>query len=78
MDTTQDAINTANAVAKVGAVGAGSSPILNWLVENSEVVSLVLGIGGLTIAVAGFIVSWVYNHKRFKIQKAQFERRNHG
>jgi hypothetical protein len=77
MDT-QHVIDSANTVTKIGGVSAGSSPVLYWMVDNSELISLLLGIGGFTLALAGFVVAWVYNHKRFKILEKQFEIQNDG
>ncbi|MFQ3230877.1 MAG: hypothetical protein ACI9DO_002254 [Reinekea sp.] len=73
MDPSQHVIDNAQAVTKVGGLSAGSSPLLYWMVDNSEVISLMLGLGGFTLAAAGFTVAWVYNHKRFKILKQQFQ-----
>lgn len=73
MDNTQTAINISNTAQKLGAVSAGSSPFVGLLLDNSEVISLILGIGGFFIALSGFAVAWIYNHKRYRLEVKRFE-----
>lgn len=30
-----------------------------------------IGMGGLAVAIAGFLVNWYYAHKRYKLQQSQ-------
>lgn len=63
MEDTGHIVETAARVTKVGAGAAASSPLVNWAVENSEIISLALGFGGFLIGLAGFAVNWYYKHK---------------
>ena len=63
-------------VTKAGAGAAASSPVVRWLIENSEAVSIVLGIGGLLVAASGVAVSWYYNHQRTQIMRETAEKQD--
>lgn len=50
------------------AVGGGASTavfsVWAWLGQNSNEIMAVCAIIGAVVSMAGFIVSWVYRHKR--------------
>jgi hypothetical protein len=64
-DHTAELIETGGKLTKVGFGGAASSPFINWAVQNSEIITLFLGVGGLAVAIAGFSMTWYYSHKRY-------------
>lgn len=71
---TAQVAEVASRLTKAGAGVAASSPVVRWLVENSEAVSIILGIAGLLVAAAGVAVSWYYNHQRTQIMRETAER----
>lgn len=54
---------------KIMYSGAGASGVGFWL--SNEMIGLV----GLCIALAGFVLNWHYKHKHFKLAKMETEAR---
>lgn len=48
----------ATAVADKVTLGGASTGVVGWLMDNN-----VLGLIGVCIALAGFVVNWYYKHK---------------
>lgn len=58
----------ATAVADKVTIGGASTGFLGWLLDNN-----VLGLIGVGIALAGFLVNWYYKHKHYKLAERQME-----
>jgi len=64
LDRTNQIVEVGTRAIKVGATASISSPFVNWAVDNSEIISLSLGVGGFIVGVAGIGIQWYYLHKR--------------
>lgn len=51
---------------KAGTGGAVGFGLWAWLAENAQAIGVLCAMIGAAVAVAGFIVNWVYQHKRSK------------
>lgn len=58
----------ATAVADKATIGGAGTGFLGWLMENN-----VLGLLGVLIALAGFLVNWYYKHKHYKLAEKALE-----
>ena len=56
----------AQAAEKTGAAVAAGGGFWLWLAENQQAIAALGVLVGIAVAVAGFIVNWVYQHKRSK------------
>lgn len=54
------------AAADKVTVGGAATGALGWLMNNN-----VLGLVGVLIALAGFLVNWYYKHKHYKLAERQ-------
>lgn len=77
-DHTTALIENGSRLTKVGFTGAAGSPIVNWLVDNSEIITLCLGFGGFAVAVTGLGITWYYSHQRFQLLKKEHDERLDG
>ena len=51
---------------KAGATLAAGGGVWIWLAENQQAIATLGVLIGIVLGVAGFIVNWVYQHKRSK------------
>lgn len=58
----------ATTVADKVTLGGASTGVLGWIMNNN-----VLGLIGVCIALAGFLVNWYYKHKHYKLAEKQLE-----
>lgn len=56
----------ATTVADKATLGGAGTGIVGWLMESN-----VLGLIGVCIALAGFLVNWYYKHKHYKLAERQ-------
>lgn len=56
----------AQAAQKSGATVAAGGGVWIWLAENQQAIAALGVLIGIALGVAGFIVNWVYQHKRSK------------
>jgi len=63
------AMHAANTTSTLSYSTAGGTFIVGGLTAN-ELVSIV----GLLLAVATFVVNWVYKHKAYTLEKSRIER----
>jgi hypothetical protein len=69
----QDAATVAAAAAasKVTNLGAATAVGAGFLADNW------IGLAGLLVGVAGFVVKWYYEHKTFKLIEKEKEKNEH-
>ena len=59
----QQSIEIASRAAIAGGSGVG---LLSWLSTNSDAITAIAGIVGITVAIIGLAVNWYYKHKASK------------
>lgn len=56
----------ATTVADKVTITGASTGVVGWIMNNN-----VLGLIGVCIALAGFLVNWYYKHKHYKLAEKQ-------
>lgn len=51
---------------KAGATVSAGGGVWLWLAENQQAIAALGVIVGIVVAIAGFAVNWIYQHKRSK------------
>ena len=62
----------ATEIATKATYSGGATGFLGWIM-NSQV----LGLIGLCVAIAGFLVNWYYKHKHYKLAEKQLSKLSH-
>jgi len=68
MKSSEHVEQIATAVADKATLGGAGTGVLGWLIDSN-----VLGLVGVFIALAGFLVNWYYKHKHYKLAEKQLE-----
>lgn len=68
MKSSEHVEQIATAVADKATLGGAGTGVLGWFMDNN-----VLGLVGVFIALAGFLVNWYYKHKHYKLAEKQLE-----
>lgn len=66
MKLSEHAEQVATAVADKATLGGAGTGVVGWLMENN-----VVGVIGVAVALAGFLVNWYYKHKHYKLAEKQ-------
>jgi hypothetical protein len=60
---------TINTMQYGGSGVAGLGGVLSFLNEHAAAIGAIVGLGGLVVAIAGFVLGWIYKHKHYKLEE---------